>query len=343
MAHTKNYRSTTWSKHMLRLLKWVGTLLLVIVLGVTAVVLLGPVTQVDLEPRFNSETIGADLDVWLVEQEQGFPGIVPGTEKQVIWAGAEGEKTPMAIVYLHGFSGSSVDIKPVPELVAEALGANLFLARLTGHGLDGPALGAATSEDWIEDTAEALEIGRRLGDQVLIIATSTGGTLATIAMANPTVSEDVVGLVLISPNFRMKSTKARILDLGYAHVWAPWLMGAEYSRTPTSQDHATYWTTSYPTSVLFHVAALIRAALELDPLEMEVPLMVLYSPNDQTVDQARTVSFLADWGGPVSWEPRDITDQDDPNSHMITGDIRSPTQSAATVATILDWAKGFGR
>jgi alpha-beta hydrolase superfamily lysophospholipase len=326
---------------MLRLLKWAGTLLLVLVLGVTAAVLLGPVTQVDLASRFKSETIGADLDVWLEEQEQAFPGIVPGTEKQVIWAGAEGEKTPTAIVYLHGFSGSSVDIKPVPDLAAEALGANLFYTRLTGHGLGGPALGAATPEAWIDDTAEALAIGRRLGDRVLVIATSTGGTLATMAMADPDVSQDVAGLVLISPNFRMKSTKARILDLGYAPVWAPWLMGPEYSTTPTSQAHETYWTTSYPTSALFHVAALIRAALTIDPTTIEVPLLVLYSPNDQVVEQARTVSFLEDWGGPIRWEPREMTDQDDPNSHMITGDIRSPSQSTATVATILDWAEGF--
>jgi len=326
---------------MLRLLKWAGTLLLVLVLGVTAAILLGPVTQVDLASRFKSETIGADLDVWLEQQEQAFPGIVPGTEKQVIWAGAEGEKTPTAIVYLHGFSGSSVDIKPVPDLVAVALGANLFYTRLNGHGLDGPALGAATPEAWIDDTAEALAIGRRLGDRVLVVATSTGGTLATMAMADPDVSQDVAGLVLISPNFRMKSTKARILDLGYAPVWAPWLMGPEYSTTPTSQAHETYWTTSYPTSALFHVAALIRAALTIDPSTIEVPLLVLYSPNDQVVEQARTVSFLEDWGGPIRWEPREMTDQDDPNSHMITGDIRSPSQSTATVATILDWAEGF--
>ena len=327
--------------YMLRLLKWAGTLLLFLLLGVTAVVLLGPVTQVDLAPRFNSETIGADIDVWLAEQEQAIPGIVLGTEKQVIWAGTEGERTPTAVVYLHGFSGSSVDINPVPDLVAEALGANLFYTRLTGHGLDGPALGAATPEDWINDTAEALAIGRRLGDRVLVIATSTGGTLATMAMADPELSEDVAGLVLISPNFRMKSSKARILDLGFAPIWAPWLMGANYSTTPTSQAHATYWTTTYPTSALFHVAALIRAALTLDPSVIEVPLIVLYSPNDQVVEQARTVSFLEDWGGPIRWEPREMTDQDDPNSHMITGDIRSPSQSTATISTILDWTEGL--
>ena len=313
--------------------------MLVFVLGVFAILFLGPVAHIDLSQQFDVETIGSDLDTWLAEQENAFPGIVPGTEKKIVWAGAKGVRTPTAVVYLHGFSGSAPDIKPVPELVAKELGANLYYARLTGHGLDGAALGAATAEDWIADTAEALEIGRRLGGQVLVLATSTGGTLATIAMTDPKVSKDVTGVVMISPNFRMKSTKARILDLAYAPLWVPSIMGTEYNITPTSTAHATYWTTTYPTSVLFEVSALIRAVETLDLREIVVPLMVLYSPDDQVVEQTRTLSLLNNWEGPVRWEPRQMTDQDDPNSHMITGDIRSPSQTSDTIETILDWAK----
>lgn len=73
--------------------------------------------------------------------------------------------------------------------------------------------------DWIRDTAEALAVGRRLGDRVVVIATSTGGTLATNAAVNPAMSQNVVGYVLISPNFRLKPWKALLLDLGYAPVW----------------------------------------------------------------------------------------------------------------------------
>ncbi len=100
---------------------------------------------------------------------------------------------------------------------------------------------------------------------------------------------------------------------------------------------------SYPVSALFHVAALIRAAQTLDLTKVEIPLMVLYSPDDQVVEQARTISFLQDWGGSVRWEQRQMTDQDDPRSHMISGDIRSPTQSGPTVATILDWIKDLSQ
>ncbi len=322
---------------MMRWVKWFGTVTLILVVGAFAAVVWGPVSEVDLSPRFNAAIIGPDIDEWLEEQEEEFPGITPGTEKQVTWAGAKGAKTQIAVVYLHGFSGSSIDLKPVPNNVAEALGANLFKTRLAGHGLDGAALGAATPESWIQDTAEALAIGKRLGDKVLVIGTSTGGTLATIAAADPVLSNDIAGIVLVSPNFRMKPMRARVFDLGFAPIWAPWFTGPEYSRAPTSEAHATYWTNTYPISGLFHVAALLRAAQKLDLSQVDVPLLVMYSPADQVVDAAHTVSFLQAWGGQVRWEQRQMTAKDDPRSHMITGDIRSPAQTAATVKIIRDW------
>lgn len=326
---------------MRQLLKWFGVAVLVTLFGAVAALLLGPVPQVDLTPQFNDEIIGDDLDAWLQKQEQAFPGIIPGTERQIVWAGPKGIKTPLAVVYLHGFSGTSVDISPVHDVVARELGANLYYSRLNGHGLDGPALGAATPESWIRDTAEALAIGRRLGEKVLVIGTSTGGTLATISALDPSLSKDISGVVLISPNFRMKPTNARILDLGFAPIWAPILTGPEYASTPTSDDHAKYWTNPYPISALFNVATLLRATKALDPTKTNLPLLVLYSPDDQVVDVSYTKSFLANWGGPSRWEARQMTTEDDPRSHMITGDIRSPAQTAPTIALILDWVAGL--
>jgi len=323
------------------MLSWFSVAIFVTLFGAVVALLLGPVQNVDLTPQFNDEVIEDDLDAWLEEQEGGVPGIIPGTEKQIVWAGPKGFKTPLAVVYLHGFSGTSVDISPVHDVVARELGANLFYSRLSGHGLDGPALGAATPESWIRDTAEALAIGRRLGEKVLVVGTSTGGTLATISALDPSLSKDVSGLVLISPNFRMKPTNARILDLGFAPIWAPILTGPEYASTPTSDDHAKYWTNSYPISALFNVATLLRATKALDPTKTNMPLLVLYSPDDQVVDVSYTKSFLANWGGPSRWEARQMTTEDDPRSHMITGDIRSPTQTAPTIALILDWVAGL--
>ncbi len=64
----------------------------------------------------------ADLDVWVQQSEQQFSDIRPGDGKRIIWAGAKGAQTPLSIVYIHGFSASPAEIRPVPDEVARAFG-----------------------------------------------------------------------------------------------------------------------------------------------------------------------------------------------------------------------------
>lgn len=45
-------------------------------------------------------------------------------------------KTKYAFVYLHGFSASEKEGHPVHRNIAKHFNANLYLARLQGHGLD---------------------------------------------------------------------------------------------------------------------------------------------------------------------------------------------------------------
>lgn len=104
-----------------------------------------------------------DLDRYLREEEAGVPGITPGAEKSIVWAGKPGAKTPFSIIYLHGFTATRQEVAPVYDLVARSIGANVFYTRLTGHGMSGEALAAATLDDWINDTWEAYEIGERIG------------------------------------------------------------------------------------------------------------------------------------------------------------------------------------
>ena len=91
-----------------------------------------------------------------------MPGLGPGCEKHVVWAGEPGVRTPVSLLYIHGFSATGQELRPLPDLVAADLGANLHFTRLTGHGQDGAAMGRATLADWTRDMAEALEIARYL-------------------------------------------------------------------------------------------------------------------------------------------------------------------------------------
>lgn len=316
--------------------------------GVLSVAVLGgafwfvaPREGVDMPAPFDASRIGADLPGYLAAQEARFDDITQGTEKRIVWAGPTGVKTALSIVYLHGFSATSEEIRPVPDDVAAAMGANLFFARLAGHGRGGDAMAEPRAGDWITDTAEALAIGRRIGDRVLVISTSTGGTLAAIAAADPDLAPDlmqhVAGIVFVSPNFGLNNPASAILEMPLARYWGPLVAGKERSFDVLNEAHGTYWTSRYPTVALMPMGAVIRYARGLDYADAGVPALFLLSDADQVVRADLSRGVAEDWGAGAKVVAITPGPEDDPYHHVIAGDILSPGQTENTVQEILDW------
>jgi len=155
-----------------------------------------PVASVELEGDLAA--IAKRFDA----EEAALGDVTPGAEKRIVFAGGP-EKTDWAVIYVHGFSATSEEVRPVPDKVAQALGANLFYMRLAGHGRSGDALGAARASEWMEDMGEAVALGRKLGDKVLIMGTSTGGTLAALLAAQDGDAADAY--VFLAPNFALQA------------------------------------------------------------------------------------------------------------------------------------------
>ncbi|MDX1515798.1 MAG: alpha/beta fold hydrolase, partial [Woeseiaceae bacterium] len=153
-----------------------------------------------------------DIERWLALRESAEDqanGRVPDTGKRIRWR-SPGQRTPIAVVYLHGFSATRQEIAPTAERVAEHLGANLFETRLAGHGRRSAPLAGVRAEDWLADGIEALRIGQRLGERVVVIGTSTGATLA-LALADQAEFAAVSELVMISPNIAPADANAEWL------------------------------------------------------------------------------------------------------------------------------------
>ena len=315
------------------------TIALIVLLG--GVWLVMPRPGVDAAIHFQKAMLGDDLEAYLANEEHHFSDITPGAEKRIIWAGAAGARTPFAVVYLHGYSATSEEIRPVPDEVAKALGANLFFTRFTGHGRGGAAMGQATAGDWINDTAEALAIGKRLGDKVIVISTSTGGTLAAIAATDPRLAPEISGIVFLSPNFGINDPLAFLLTWPLVRVWAPWVAGPVHSFVPRNDRQAMFWTTSYPTVAAVPLGALVAYADRQDYATAKTPALFIYTRADKVVRPDLTDRVVARWGGPKQVVTPVMGPRDDPSSHVIAGDILSPDQTAPTVARILDWAKGL--
>lgn len=326
---------------MARTSKRVRTVLAVIVLaiaGLAIVFALGPRVPMDTVVTFKDDSLSSDLDAWVAQQESGYPDVRPGNGKQIVWADpAAKAKTPLAIIYVHGFSASPGETRPLPDLVAGALGANLFFTRLTGHGRTGRAMLDGSVHAWVNDLAEALAIGRRLGDRVVIIATSTGATLATWAATQPELMQNVAGLVQISPNYGVQAPGSELLTLPWASKLVPLLAGEQRSFPTENAMHEKYWTSSYPTLATLPMGALLKLANSVDPGEISVPSLFVFSPDDQVVRPDLTAGIAARWGAPHRIV--EVEKSGDRNNHVIAGDALSPETTHRLANEIIAWIR----
>lgn len=326
---------------MLEVMTWGARIAAGLAFVIALVWLFAPREPVETNIAFDPATLPKDLDAHLAQLEAAVPGITPGVEKRIIWHGATGVQTDLAVVYIHGFSATSEEIRPVPDRVAEALGANLYFTRLTGHGRDGAAMAAATVGDWMHDVAEAYAIGHRLGREVLVISTSTGATLAAATALDPQMSKRIKGHVFVSPNFGLANPAGALLGWPAARYWAPLLVGAERSFETRNADHARFWTTRYPTVATMPMAAIVKHIRAQDMARVKLPALFLFSDEDKVVSPRATREVAARWGAPAILQPLTMGPEDDVYSHILAGDILSPGQTARAVDVILDWVRAL--
>ena len=319
----------------------------ILALSAGAFWVIAPREPVDTTITFDASAIDpADPDAYLATEEADIPNLRANASKEIVWAyPASRARTPLAIVYVHGFSATKAEVRPLADEVARALGANLFYTRLTGHGRDPAALEQTTVQAWLNDLAEATAIGRTIGNRVVVIGTSAGGTLATlgaaVAKSDPALMKNVAGLVLISPNFGVQSRWAFLLDMPFAREALPIIGGSTRAFEPLNKAMGENWTTTYPIGALAPMAALIRATLVADISKISIPVLTLFSPADKIVDPAATEQVMIRWGAPH--EVVEVPVSGDPSNHILAGDIVSPQTTQSLAQRIVEWVDGLPR
>lgn len=306
------------------------------VLALVIAAVLGPRVTVDESDLVAPELPEGDLDAWLRASEGAVPGVRSGDEREVVWADAPGGTTDLAVVYLHGFSADRHELDPVPLDVARALEANLFYARLTGHGRDGPAMAEARVEDWLRDTEEAIAVGRRIGGRVVLMGTSTGATLATWAAARERWRDALHATVLISPNYGLRDGRSRMLLWPWGAALARLVAGAERCFEPVDPEQARHWTTCYPTRALLPMAALAEHVRTMDPSRVEAPVLLLYSPKDEIVDTRETERLFVGFASSLK-RMTPLAGSARAQHHVLAGDILSPETNEEVTRMILEF------
>jgi esterase/lipase len=268
------------------------------------------------------------LTEWLDAQESRVPNLIDGTAAHIEWANPDNpEQTDLCFLYLHGFSATWQETAPLTHRLASHYGANLVQARLAGHG-EGPEGMLTPAEYWLQSATDHFDIATRLGKKVVIVGTSTGCTIATWLLSQPTNAAKVHACLYLSPNFRIKSPFGFLLTWPLSKYWIHLILGREHAWEPVSEAQAKAWTHQYSTLALIEMQKTVDHIKRLDLGSFATPLAMMYMENDGTIHPPTAIKVFNRWG--ARHKKLIKVDLDgDAAEHVFVGDIVAPHR--------LDW------
>jgi len=219
----------------------------------------------------------------------------PDNEARIIWANdSSKQKTDYAIVYLHGFSASQKEGDPVHRNIAKEFRCNLYLSRLAEHGIDtADQLVNLTADNYWESAKQALAIGKQLGNKIILMGTSTGGTLALQLAA--TFPNDVAALILLSPNIAINDPNAWVLNNHWGLQIARLVKHSDYNVSDDDRPiYKQYWNKPYRLEAAVSLEELLETTMNKETYEKvkQPTLLLYYYKDDQHQDNVVKVSSM---------------------------------------------------
>lgn len=243
-----------------------------------------------------------------VSYHESVVKVRPGNEAKIIWANDSVRgTTEYVLLYLHGFSASRMEGFPVNEDFPKRYGCNVYLARLASHGLvtENPLIDM-TPDRLYESAKLALVIAGQLGQKVIIMGTSTGGTLALKLAAD--FPDMVHALILYSPNVKIKNKASVLLSKPWGLQIARLNFGGDFrvSDEDPSSEACKYWYCKYRAEGPVFLQQLVDATMKKAIFaKVKCPLFLGYyykdeQHQDQTVDVKAALEMFGQVATPES-------------------------------------------
>ena len=221
--------------------------------------------------------------------------VKPNNEARIVWLNDSTKmQTEYAMLYLHGFSASQEEGNPVHRDIAKQFGCNLYLARLSQHGIDTTEeMQNLTAENYWESTKQAYAIAKKLGKKVIVMSTSTGGTLALKLAAE---FPELAGLILISPNIAINDGNAWLLNNPWGLQIARLVKKGNYNVVENCKlpEYAKYWNCKYRLEAIVQLEELIETTMVSATFKaVTQPVLTLaYYKNEKEQDPVVKVSAM---------------------------------------------------
>lgn len=223
----------------------------------------------------------------------------PGAAARIVWADSvRPARTKYAFLYLHGFTATHMEGHPVHTRLAARFQSNLFLARLAEHGLSSSdPLQHLTARNYWESAVQALRLAEQLGDSIILISTSTGGTLANMLCADERTRRRIAANILYSPNIAIRDPAAFLLNNPWGLQIARMVMKSHYIHSADQRpEFRKHWYSRYRIEGAVAVEELIEREMKVKTFrQIQTPTLLLYYyQNEEAQDPVVKVSAMRD-------------------------------------------------
>ncbi|MEM7552404.1 MAG: alpha/beta hydrolase [Bacteroidota bacterium] len=233
------------------------------------------------------------LENEIMQNEMSIESLKDDVAAKIVWYDTPYVKTKYSLVYLHGYSATHPEGDSITYQFAKRYGCNLFLSRIYGHGLEEeePMLDV-TPEKLMESAKMAVAVGKELGEHVILMSTSTGGTFsAYITSGHP----EIFGQIMYSPNFDLFDESSKILVKPWGLQLARQVTGSDYHEYDNSDNPGKrFWTNKYRLEAVIALRSLIDATMQPETFQkIETPVFIgYYYKNDSLKDDAVSIPAM---------------------------------------------------
>ncbi|PKB43415.1 esterase/lipase [Cellulophaga sp. RHA19] len=270
-------------------------------------------------------------------EESNVVGLKKDNEAHIIWSDDyKYKKSPIAFVYLHGFGASYAEGEPVMSQLSTHFKANTYMARLEEHGIyRDNTFENLTPENYIASAKQAIAYGKQLGDEVIVISTSTGGTLSLAIAAE---DKDIKALVLYSPFIDLLNPAMKaVIQPGGKEQFIKALGGTmQVQKRPELE--AKYWSTNYHINGYISLITMLTNTMTTETFsKVTCPVFLgYYYKNEEEQDKVVSVPAMQVMFNALGTPEEDKTKMAFPRSgnHVIASDIRSKDWEGVYLNTV---------
>ena len=280
----------------------------------------------------------AELEEYIHLREDTVIGLKPGNEAYIQWADSSNRrKTHYSIVYIHGFGAGPMEGDPVHRFLGEHFGANVFVTRLPEHGIRrANGMEYLTAEKLADAAGEAYQIGKSLGDSVIIVGTSMGGALSLLLASQ---QPEIAAVVVYSPAIRDNGQRLEAIF----KPWTKLIMKKTMTENGVMDmkrtgEKAEYWSEVQHLNAYESLAVLLYSEMNAETFKkIHQPLFLgYYYKNDQEQDPVVSVPKMLEMYSQISTPEDKKQEKAFPNSgdHVIASSITSNDWEGVLFSTI---------